>query len=472
MLDTIGNFILKAADFLWGQPTIWLLLGSGILFTILLKFPQRRIGDSFRMLFRKQENGDEKKGTSTWQTVCTVIGGQVGCGNIVGPATSIIAGGPGALFWCWISAIFGQAIMFCEAVCAQQTRVKLEDGTVSGGPGYYIRRAFPGKLGKVLAAIFAILVLLGYGWGATLNNANSISEALYNAFSIPKLATGIVVAILVVLVVGGGLTRISDVMSFLVPIMAVLYVGCGLIILLANVTQIPALFAGIFKAAFTSKAVLGGAAGVAVQKAMRYGFARGLLSNEAGMGSTPHVHAAADVKQPCDQGIASMVTILVDSIIILTMSGLVILGTGAHLEGLSGIAVVQYGFTTFFGQTFGNILICVAIVCFSFSTICTGFYYGKSALAVLGGRKKATIVLICLLPVGIIGGSLVPLEVAWSFLDCCYACMVWINMIALWLNFKYVRQDWFAYEKAGMEIDSTINDIRKAKLLKKSAAKS
>lgn len=471
MLESIGNFIVKAADVLWGQPTIWLLLGSGILFTILLKFPQRRIGDSFRLLFRKQEGGDEKKGISTWKTVFTVVGGQVGCGNIVGPATSIIAGGPGALFWCWISAIFGQAIMFCEAVCAQQTRVRLEDGSVSGGPGYYIRRAFPGGLGKVLASFFAVLVLLGYGWGSTLNNTNSISEALYNAFSVPKLVTGIVISVLVLLVVAGGLSRISDVMSYLVPVMAVLYVGCGLIILLANITQVPALFAGIFKAAFTSKAVLGAAAGMAVKQAMRYGFARGLLSNEAGMGSTPHVHATADVKQPCDQGIASMITIVIDSIIILTMSGLVILGTGAHLEGLSGIAVVQYGFTTFFGTTFGNLLICIAIVCFSFSTICTGFYYGKSALATLGGRKKAVTVLICLLPVGIIVGALIPLEVAWCFLDCCYALMCWINIVSLWLNFKYVRKDWKAYEAGGMELDSTLNDVRKAKLAKKAAAK-
>lgn len=471
MLSAIGNFIVSAANFLWGQPTIWLLFGSGILFTILLKFPQRRIGDSFRMLFRKQESGDEKKGTSIWQTVCTVVGGQVGCGNIVGPATSIIAGGPGALFWCWISAFFGQGIMFCEAVCAQQTRVRLEDGTVSGGPGYYIRRAFPGGSGKALSAIFAVLVLLGYGWGATLNNTNSISEALYNAFSVPKLATGIIISVLVLLVVAGGLTRISDVMSYLVPIMAIVYVGCGLIILFANITQIPALFAGIFKAAFTSRAVLGGAAGVAVQKAMRYGFARGLLSNEAGMGSTPHVHAVADVKQPCDQGIASMVTIVIDTLIILSMSGLVILGTGSHLEGLSGIAVVQYSFTSFFGTTFGNVLICIAIICFSFSTICTGFYYGKSALAILGGRKKAVIALICLLPVGIIVGALIPLEVAWSFLDCCYALMVWINVVSLWFNFKYVRKEWSLYEAGGEDLDTTVNDVRKARRAKKAAAK-
>lgn len=469
-MDAIGNFIIEAANVLWGQPTIWLLLGSGILFTILLKVPQLKIGDSFRLLFRKQTHGDDKTGTSTWQSVFTVIGGQVGCGNIVGPATSIIAGGPGALFWCWMSAIFGQAIMFCEAVCAQQTKVKLADGTVNGGPGYYIRRAFPGKLGKALAGFFALLVLLGYGWGATLNNSNSMADALFSAYSVPKLVTGIIISVLVVLVVAGGLKRISNVMSYLVPIMAVIYVLGGLIILLANISEVPALFAGIFKAAFTSQAVLGGAAGVAVQKAMRYGFARGLLSNEAGMGSTPMMHATADVKNPCDQGIASMITIVFDTLIILTMSGLVILSTGAHLEGLSGVAVVQYGFTTFFGAGIGNILITVAIVCFCFTTIVTGYYYGKSALGILtGGKKWSVVALICLLPVGIILGSLIPLEVAWSFLDCCYALMVWINVISLWLNFKHVNREWTLYRQGGADLDTTLNDVKKAKLAKKAA---
>ena len=460
---SFAQFIEQAAGFMWGRATIYFLLGTGILFTILLKVPQRRIGDSIRLVFGKNPHHDEKNITA-WEAICTCIGGQVGTGNIVGPATSIIAGGPGALFWCWMSAIFGQAIIFAEAVAAQKHREKLPDGTYNGGVSYYIKAAFPGSLGKILATIFALLLLVGYGWGCTLVNTNAITDAVYNAYGVSKLVTAIIVAIVVLLVVVGGLKRIANVMSSLVPIMSLVYIGCGLVLILMNIDQFLPALGAIFVAAFTPKAVLGGAVGFAVQKAMRYGLARGLLSNEAGMGSTPQVHAVADVKNPCDQGLVSMFSVMVDTLIILTMSGLVMLTVGAQNAGLSGVAVVQYAFSQVFGSTIGNLIIVLAVACFCFTTMCTGFYYGQSAMIEMFGQSKAAFAVLAIVePFLIVLGGVMPLDVAWNTVDCFYAAMVWINLCALWKLIKSIRKDWIDYEKGGRTLDTTLNDIKNHK---------
>ena len=431
-MEAVTEVVSKASDYLWNVILIILLCGTGIYFTIRLKFIQiRKFGEGFKLVFgnislkgEKGKNGE----MTTFQSLATAIAAQVGTGNLAGAATALIGGGPGAIFWMWVSAFFGMSTIYAEATLAQQYKVK-KDGEVTGGPVYYIRAAFKGTFGKALAAIFAILIVLALGFTGNMVQSNSIGAAFNNAFHVPKLAVGICVAVIAGIIFIGGIKRIASFTEKIVPIMALLYIiGC-LVILVMHLPGVGTAFKDIFVGAFAPQAIAGGALGVTVQKAMRFGVARGLFSNEAGMGSTPHAHATAEVKDPCDQGIIAMMGVFIDTFIILTLTALVILSTGVLGNGQTGSELAQSAFNVGFGN-FGNIFIALCMLFFAFTTIVGWYYFGEVNVRHLFGngavKVYAVIVVIC-----VIIGSTLKVDLVWDMADMFNGLMVLPNLIAL-----------------------------------------
>ena len=379
-MDILTNIVKVINEYLWNYGLLFLLCGTGLYFTIRLKFIQvRKFGRGFKMafggLFKKNKDKADAGGMTSFQSLATAIAAQVGTGNLVGAAGALIAGGPGAIFWMWVSAFLGMATIYVEATLAQKFK-STKDGVVVGGPRYYIMAAFKGKFGKVLAAIFSILIVLALGFMGNMVQSNAIGNAFESAFNIPAWTMGIAVAAIAVVIFIGGVKRIASVTEKLVPFMALLYIVGALIVIFANVTKIPGAFGQIFVGAFNPQAVTGGVIGITIQKAMRFGVARGLFSNEAGMGSTPHAHALAKVKHPCDQGFIAMMGVFIDTFIILTLTAVVVLVTDVLPMGYSGVLndsnLTQAAFSSFFGS-FGNIFIAICMFFFAFSTI-IGWY--------------------------------------------------------------------------------------------------
>jgi AGCS family alanine or glycine:cation symporter len=369
-----------------------------------------------------------------------------------------MAGGPGAVFWIWLSAFVGMGTIFSEATAAQKFKSHLSDGSVTGGPAYYIKAAFPNTFGKALAGVFSVCVIIGFGMAAAMIQGNTIADAMRNSFMIPPIATGIVVAALLLLVVVGGMGRIAATVTKLVPIMAIVYIVCSLIVILINISHIPAVFVMIFKAAFSAEAVGGGFTGIAVREAMRYGVARGLFSNEAGMGSTPHAHAVAKVKHPCDQGLVAMVSIVIDSFVILTLSCVLILTSGAYNSGQQGIGVVQGAYANVFGTT-GHILLAVCIFFFCFSTMIAAYFYGEQNFKRIFG-VKSTPAYIALIVFFVIFGSLATVDLVWAICDTFNGLMVFTNLIGLYGVSKILIGLWREYETGGNALDTTLNTIK------------
>lgn len=471
-MKTLLNFFNAINGVFWGNFMIYILLGTGIFFSFRLGFPQiRRLKDAFLVTFgdfnfKEKANKD---GMSSWQSLTTAIAGQVGTGNIAGPATAIMAGGPGAVFWIWISAFLGMGTIFSEATAAQKYKTTLSDGSVTGGPAYYIRAAFPGKFGNILAGAFSVFLIIGFGMAAAMIQGNTISDAMNNSFGIPPLVTGIIVAILLFAVVQGGITRITSTITKIIPFMAIFYVLIGLFILAINFANIPEAFAMIFKSAFAPRAVAGGFTGIAVRQAMQYGIARGLFSNEAGMGSTPHAHAVAKVKHPCDQGLAAMMSVVIDSFIILTISCVLILATGAYQSGAEGIGVIQGAYESVFGGM-GSIMITISIFFFCFSTIIAAYFYGEQNFKKLFGVRSvpAYIVLILFF---VIFGSLATVKLVWAIADTFNGLMVFANLIGLYGINSVIVKLWKEYEEGGTDLDTTLNTIKKKRAAKKIGAK-
>ena len=374
---SINDLVLKVNDVLTGSVLIIALVGIGLLFTFKLGFIQIRgfkdgWNRTFGGLFSKKGDAG-KDGMSSFQALATAIAAQVGTGNIAGAATAIAVGGPGAIFWMWISAFLGMSTIFAEAVMAQKFKQVSDDGTVTGGPVYYIRGAFKGTFGKVLAAIFAVLIIFALGFMGNAVQSNSIAASWNTAFGIPKIAMGIFVAVVSLFVFTGGMKRIAKVTELIVPIMAAFYIVGSLIVIFANVTAIPAAFHDIIVGAFKPAAVAGGAMGATLKLAVQKGVARGLFSNEAGMGSTPHAHAVAKVKHPVEQGFVAMIGVFIDTFVVLNLTALVIITTGSRTTGLTGAQLSQYAFSTLYGK-FGEIFIAICMLFFAFSTI-IGWYF-------------------------------------------------------------------------------------------------
>ena len=431
------EMVTKVNGFMWGIGLLLLLCGTGIYFTIRLRFIQvRRFGEGIRLVFGhiKGHSGEKKHGEMTpFQSMATAIAAQVGTGNLTGAATALISGGPGAIFWMWVSAFFGMATIYAEASLAQEYKTTAH-GEVTGGPVYYIRQAFKGTFGKVLATLFAVFIILALGFMGNMVQSNSIGSAFSGVFEsrnipIPPVAVGIVLAIIALFIFVGGTERLAQVVEKMVPFMAVIYIIGSLILILLNAAQIPEAFRQIFVGAFNPSAIVGGAAGITVREAIRYGVARGLFSNEAGMGSTPHAHARAAAKNPHEQGLSAMISVFIDTFVILNLTVFSVLTTGAMSTGKGGIALTQAAFMTKFGG-FGDIFIAICLLFFAFSTILSWHFFGLINVKYLFGAKASKIYSI-LVVAFIVVGSTLKVNLVWELSDFFNGLMVIPNLLAL-----------------------------------------
>jgi len=456
MQEKILEIVAKANAYLSDYILIILLVGVGLWFTISTKFVQVRcFGEGMKKVFGNLslKGGKNKSGLSSFQALATAIAAQVGTGNIVGASGAILIGGPGAIFWMWVIAFLGMATIYAEAVLAQETRVVDEDGTVHGGPVYYIKKAFTGGFGKFLALFFAIAITLALGFMGSMVQSNSIAEAVNTAIpAISGWVVGLVVAIISAFIFIGGIQRIASVTEKLVPIMAVLFLAGGLVILIARIKYVPETLGMIFKYAFTPSALIGGGIGYAIKTAISQGAKRGLFSNEAGMGSTPHAHAMANVKNPHEQGTVAMIGVFIDTFVVLTMTALVVItclytGNGI-LAGLSGESYIaattgaeavvsktnamQQAFNSVI-PSFGNIFVAICLLFFAFSTIISWNFFGKINVQYIFGKhqKVATIVYSVIAIVFIFLGSLLKNDLVWELTDFFNYLMVIPNAIAL-----------------------------------------
>ncbi|WP_291731319.1 sodium:alanine symporter family protein [Clostridium sp.] len=383
--------VLKNIDgIVWGPPLLILLVGTGIYFTFKLNFIQMfKLPLAIKYLFLNDDDksDNEAKGeVSSFAALCTALSATIGTGNIVGVATAIATGGPGALFWMWVAAFFGMATKYAEGVLAIKYREVDENGEMSGGPMYYIEKGVGNKFLANMFAFFGIAVaLLGIG---TFGQVNSISKAALISFNIPIWFTAIIITILVTLVTLGGIKRISNVAEKIVPTMAILYIIGALLVLICNFKAIPSAITLIIKSAFNPSAALGGTTGITISLAIQMGIGRGVFSNEAGLGSAPIAAAAAKTKYPVKQGLISMTGTFIDTIIICTMTGLAIVLTGSFNSGLEGAAMTTFAFEN--GLPFaiiGKYIVNIGLIFFAFTTIIGWNYYGERCIQYLIGIK-------------------------------------------------------------------------------------
>ena len=438
MLDVVKTINGYLSDYI----LIILLVGTGVFFSIRTGFVQVRcFGEGCRRFFGSisLKGGRQESGLSSFQALATAVAAQVGTGNIVGACGAILIGGPGAIFWMWIIAFFGMATIYSEAVLAQKTRIKTEDGAIHGGPVYYIKHAFPGGFGKFLAGFFAIAIILALGFMGSMVQSNSIGETCSNALGIPTWAIGIIVTALAALIFLGGIQRIASVTEKLVPIMAVLYLVGGFVVIIARIRYFPETIGMIFKYAFVPNAIIGGSIGYAIKTVISQGVKRGLFSNEAGMGSTPHAHAMANVEKPHDQGVVAMIGLFIDTFVVLTMTALVVISTlyagdgilaGGSADGISKTNMAQKAFSMIMGDKAGALFVAICLLFFAFSTILSWNFFGKINVQYMFG-KKAVPVFSVLALVFIFLGSLLSNDLVWELADMFNQLMVIPNVIAL-----------------------------------------
>ncbi len=440
---------------------IILLVVAGLFFSIKTRFVQVRcFGEGLKRVFGNIsfKGGKTKSGLSSFQALTTAVAAQVGTGNIVGASGAILIGGPGAIFWMWIIAFLGMATIYAEAVLAQETRVIDDKGEVHGGPVYYIRKAYTGTFGKTLATFFAIASILALGFMGSMVQSNSIAESCNNAFGIEGWVVGLILAIVSAFIFVGGVNRLASVTEKMVPLMATIFLLGSLVVLGIRIKYIPETFGMIFKYAFTPEALIGGGVGYAIKTAISQGAKRGLFSNEAGMGSTPHAHAQANVEKPHDQGVAAIIGVFIDTFIVLTMTALVVIsclfagegglgslgaeGYKSYME--SGILVKTNAMQTAFGQamsvffgekigmTVGNIFVAVCLLFFAYSTVIGWNFFGKVNVQYIFKNNKAAIVIYSIISIIFIFlGTLLSNDLVWELTDFFNYLMVIPNVLAL-----------------------------------------
>lgn len=438
-INSLQVFVELANHYLWDYILIYALLGVGIYYTVRLGFPQLgKIGRGFKQAFGgifKKENKVDSDGMTSFQALATAVAAQVGTGNLAGVATAIAAGGPGAIFWMWVSALFGMATNFGEAVLAQKYADRSGD-EVTGGPAYYLSR---GVKSKFLAGFFAVTIIIALGFVGNMVQSNSIATAVSSAFGVNKIIVGIITAIFVALILIGGMSRIASFAELVVPFMALLYIIGSFIILAKNGSHVIPALKSIFVGAFTTQAIVGGALGttvkISVMQSVRYGIARGLFSNEAGMGSTPHAHAVAKVDHPAQQGMVAMVGVVIDTIVICTMTALINIVTEANLiEGangklLTGIEMTQRAFELGLGK-FGLSFIAISLFFFALTTIIGWYFFGEANIRYLFGNNGVKGYRILVI-VFIILGSFLKVDIVWALADMFNGLMVIPNLIGL-----------------------------------------
>ncbi|MCB4458091.1 alanine/glycine:cation symporter family protein [Leisingera sp. McT4-56] len=427
-MEALTNFVGDINGIVWGVPMLALILGVGFFLQVGLKFmPILKLGMGFGLLFKGREGQGEGQ-ISPFNALMTALSATIGTGNIAGVATAVFLGGPGALFWMWMTALVGMATKYSEAVCAVKYRERDEEGNYVGGPMYYIKNGLGAKwawLG-VAFAVFGSIAAFGIGNGV---QANGVAQVLETNFGFNTSVTGVVLMVLTGAVILGGITRIGAVAGKLVPFMAVSYIIAGLIVLVVNADAIGSAFGLVFTHAFTPSAAEGGFAGAAVWAAIRFGVARGVFSNEAGLGSAPIAHAAAETKGPVNQGLIAMLGTFIDTIIVCSITGLAIIASGAWTSGESGAALTSLAFETSL-PGFGGYLIAIALSIFAFTTILGWSYYGEKCMEFLFGVKVMLPYRILWI-VAIYFGATADLGFIWLLADTLNAMMAIPNLIAL-----------------------------------------
>ena len=438
IVNTINSYL---SDYI----LVFLLVAVGLWYTVKTKCVQRYLWKGLKQLFGgfSLRGGAQGGGMSSFQAVATAIAAQVGTGNIVGSAGAILVGGPGAIFWMWIIAFLGMATIYAEATLAQKTRVTDAEGNIQGGPVYYIQTAFKGKFGKFLAGFFSIAIILALGFFGCMVQSNSIGSTIQMAFGIPSWIVGIFLVIICGFIFMGGVDRLASVTEKLVPVMAAFFLIGGLGVLAMRLQYIPETFGLIFKYAFQPQAIIGGGFGIAIKTAVSQGAKRGLFSNEAGMGSTPHAHALALVKNPHEQGCVAMVGVFIDTFIVLTLNALVIIstlyaGNGPLANGYVGEAantlkntnLAQVAFGVVYGDKAGAVFVAICLFFFAFSTILGWNLFAKINVTYLFGKKAQRpfmLVALVFIFLGTIGES----DLVWACSDMFNQLMVIPNAIAL-----------------------------------------
>ncbi|MEH6783511.1 MAG: sodium:alanine symporter family protein [Alcanivorax jadensis] len=427
-MEQAVTILKQISGFLWGWPALILIAGTGLYLTLILRFlPLRQLGFGFRQMF------GPKIGVGTigaGAALATSLSATIGTGNIVGVATAIHSGGPGALVWMWLIALVGMATKYAEAVLAVQYREKDSAGQYVGGPMYYIQNGL-GRNWRWLAIAFAIFgMLAGFGIGNSVQ-ANSVAHGLQDSFGLPAWITGVTLAVLVGLVVLGGMKRIATVATYIVPFMALAYLLAGLVVLVDHADALPAALALCFESAFSGTAAAGGFAGALVKEAIRFGIARGIFSNEAGLGSAPIAHASANTDHPARQGSIAMLGTFIDTIIVCSITGLAIVSSGAWTSGAEGAPLSALAFSSTFGD-FGNVIVAGGLAIFAFTTLlgwslyserCTQFLFGDRAIL------PFRVIWVLAVPFG----AVVSLNLVWALADIMNILMAIPNLIALLL---------------------------------------
>ena len=450
-MEVIVSLVNQVNSLVWGVPMLVMILGVGLFLSIGLKLmPVLKLGTGFKLLWSgriPEKDADVKGQISPFNALMTSLSATIGTGNIAGVATAIAVGGPGALFWMWCTALVGMATKFSEAVLAVKYREEDEHGNHIGGPMYYIKNGLGSKWAW-LGTLFAFFgAFAGFGIGNTVQ-ANSVADALSSNFHVEPWITGVVMMLLVGAVLMGGIKRIADVAGKLVPLMTIFYVVSGLAVLVVYIDDIPAAFALVVKSAFTPVAAQGGFAGAAVWAAIRYGVARGVFSNEAGLGSAPIAHAAAQTNNPVTQGLVAMLGTFIDTLVVCSITGLAIVVSGAWSSGENGAALTSYAFSHAF--PIGNYVVAVALAIFAFTTILGWSFYSEKCVQFLFGVnaiKPFRLIFTLVVPIG----AIAKLEFIWLLADTLNAMMALPNLIALLLLSPVVfrlTREYFKKQKA------------------------
>lgn len=442
LLTTVQTINSYLSDYI----LFFMLIGVGLFYSIKTRFVQVRcFKEGMSQVFGTLSLNGAKhdSGMSSFQALATAIAAQVGTGNIVGASGAILTGGPGAIFWMWVIAFFGMATIYAEATLAQETRVVQEDGHIKGGPVYYITTAFKGSFGTFLAGFFAVAITLALGFFGCMVQSNSIGSTCETAFGIPSWIVGILLVVFCGFIFIGGTKRLASVTEKLVPLMAAIFLAGSLIVLIVRITDLPATFAMIFAYAFQPQAIIGGSFGAAIKTAVTQGAKRGLFSNEAGMGSTPHAHALAQVASPHEQGCVAMIGVFIDTFIVLTLNALVVIVTlytkdgilaggytGSVMETIGKSNLAQTAFGTVFGSQPGAQFVAVTLFFFAFSTILSWNLFGRINVSYLLGERATKIYTIIAL-VFIFLGTLASNDLVWELSDLFNNLMVIPNALAL-----------------------------------------
>lgn len=427
-MDTIMEINAFINELIWGWPLLILMMGTGIFLTIYTRFVSfTKFGyamkQTFFKMFKKDQVGEGE--VTAFQAVSTALAATVGTGNIAGVGTAIAIGGPGSVFWMWLAALFGMAIKYGEVVLSIQYREKTEDGRYVGGPMYYLTKGANMKWLAILFAIFGTTATFGIG---NMVQSNSVADALNATFDVDPLITGIVLAVLVALVILGGIKAIGRVTSVVVPFMAAIYILGGLFIIAVNIQQVPAAFALIFREAFTGTAAVGGFTGAGLSVSIRYGIARGVFTNEAGLGSAPIAHAAATTDHPVRQGMWGIFEVFADTLVLCTITSLVIVMTGVWDSGIDGAPLTTAAFDA--GIQYGGHIVTFGLVFFAFSTLLGWSYYGEKCIEYLFGPKSIIVYRLVYLPV-IVVGAIGGLQTVWDLADTLNGLMAIPNLIGL-----------------------------------------